>query len=110
MDTIERYKEFSTEMIDRSTSKRRIATTSYPVFPFRDSDIYIYSKSGHRLDILAFQYYGDQSLWWVIARSNNLGKGSFNIPPGIRLRIPHPVDQIVIDQLVYPELRNQLFY
>jgi len=37
---------------------------------------------------LANKYYGDITLWWMIAISNNLGKGTMVVPTGIRLRIP----------------------
>ena len=97
---IERYKRFSTEIMDQSTGNKRIATTNYPVIPYRDTDVYIYSKSSQRLDILAYDYYQDQSLWWVIARANNLGKGTFNIPPGRRIRIPFPLDPYSITTLL----------
>lgn len=105
---VERYKLLSEEMIDRSTGRRRIAHIDYPVLPYRDSDIYLYSRSGDRLDILAYQYYNDQSMWWIIARANNLGKGTFNIPPGRRLRIPYPITELILTQLVTPELREFL--
>lgn len=103
---MERYKEFSTQISDRATGKRRIGTISYPKLPFSNTDVYIYSRSGHRLDILAYDYYGDQTLWWVIAGANNLGKGSFNIPPGIRLRIPYPVDLVTVRELYFEQNRS----
>jgi len=51
-------------------------------------DIYIIGQIGDRLDNLAFKYYGDSSLWWIIARANNIGKGSLVVPLGLQLRIP----------------------
>jgi hypothetical protein len=101
---MERYTRFGNEIIDQSTGKKRISTVSYPFLPYRDSDIYVYSKSGDRLDILAFDYYQDQTMWWIIARVNNLGKGSFNVPPGRRLRIPYPIDDIDIALLLTNEI------
>ena len=38
--------------------------------------------------MLAFEYYQDENLWWVLAEANKLGKGSFDVPPGMRVRIP----------------------
>ena len=48
------------------------------------------SKYDHCLyDILAQQYYGDPSLWWVIASANpQLPKNSYYPPEGSQLRIP----------------------
>ena len=39
-----------------------------------------------KLDNLANKFYGDDSLWWFIARVNNLTTN--NIPAGTSLRIP----------------------
>ena len=52
------------------------------------NDIYIIGQVGDRLDNLAFKYYGDSSLWWIIARANDIGKGDFTVPIGLQLRIP----------------------
>ncbi len=41
------------------------------------------------LDLLAKEFYGDETLWYVIARANNLGKGSMYVPPGEIIRIPY---------------------
>ena len=38
------------------------------------------------LYLLAYNFYGDVSLWWYIARANNLF--TLNIPENIQLRIP----------------------
>ena len=61
-------------------------TTIYIEIPERDDDIWIISQSGDRLDNLAFQFYGDQNLWWYIAKANDIN--TMNIPAGTSLRIP----------------------
>jgi hypothetical protein len=40
--------------------------------------------------LLAWKYYKDQTLWWIIARANQeyIGCDSLFIEPGIRIRIP----------------------
>lgn len=40
-----------------------------------------------RIDLIAWKYYRDVSLWWVIAEFNNIGN-PFEIPVGTVLRIP----------------------
>jgi len=65
-----------------------VKSTIYPVIPPSSNDLYVISKAGDRLDILANRFYNDISKWWIIAVSNNLGKGSMQIESGIRLRIP----------------------
>ena len=61
-------------------------TTIYSTIPETDSDIYVITQHGDRLDNLAFQFYGDQSLWWYIAKANNLS--FMTLPIGTSLRIP----------------------
>ena len=63
-------------------------TKIYPNIPLRDSDIYIVTQGGDRLDTLAYQYYGDQSLWWIIATANNIHDAPFTVPDGTILRVP----------------------
>ena len=62
------------------------ATIIYSSIPESDDDIYIITQHGDRLDLLAHQYYNDTSLWWYIAKANNLK--IMNIPEGTSLRIP----------------------
>ena len=61
-------------------------TTLYQRIPETNGDLHVISTEGDRLDNLAFQFYGDPSLWWYIAKANDLN--SINIPAGTPLRIP----------------------
>ena len=38
----------------------------YPEVPLSFDDIYVITKTEDRLDLLAEQFYGDTSLWWII--------------------------------------------
>jgi len=79
-----RYKH--TKLIkDKNKSVLKYNTTIYEKVPERDDDMYVITQYGDRLDQLAKEYYGDQHLWWFIARVNNLK--SMNIEAGTRLRI-----------------------
>ena len=61
----------------------------YPNIPLSASDVYIITSIGDRLDSLAYQYYNDINLWWVIPMANNNStKGSMFPIPGTQLRIP----------------------
>ena len=80
-----RYKNTNIK-ISKSNSKKGFSTTIYDDVPKSNDDMYVITQEGDRLDNLAFEYYGDQSLWWFIARVNHLN--SMNVPNGTRLRIP----------------------
>ena len=60
----------------------------YPEIPETADDIYIISTAGDRYDVLAREYYGDQTLWWIIASANNSQKASLVLDPGVQIRIP----------------------
>ena len=62
------------------------STTIYSAIPKSDNDIYVLTQDGDRLDNLAFQFYGDQGLWWYIAKANHLT--FMTVEAGISLRIP----------------------
>lgn len=72
----------------KGKNKRRYETMLYPAFEIKNTDRYISSTLGDRCDNVAYEYYKDQRLWWVISRANQLPIGSFQIPPGFRIRIP----------------------
>ena len=65
-------------------------TTIYSSIPESDGDIYIITQYGDRLDLVANTYYNDPTLWWYIAKANNLK--IMNIPEGTSLRIPATTD------------------
>lgn len=69
-------------------SDRVYQQTIIPSFERDERDTYFYARESDRLDLLANEFYGDVTLWWVIASANNLGKGTFSIPPGKLIRIP----------------------
>ena len=77
----------------------RLSTQFYPNLDTTDDSVII-SGMGDRLDILAKEYYGDESFWFVIARSNNLGRGTLNIPPGRLIRIPRYAEYSGIGALI----------
>jgi hypothetical protein len=78
-------------------------TTLLPIIEPHIDDIYIIGQVGDRLDNLAFKYYQDSSLWWIIARANNIGNGSLSVPIGIQLRIPQNQFEIIDE---YKELNG----
>tara|TARA_Y100000593_G_C4248360_1_gene305842 strand:- start:507 stop:767 length:261 start_codon:yes stop_codon:yes gene_type:complete len=65
-------------------------TKIYNEIEKNDSDVMVLTQHGDRFDLLANQFYQDSSLWWVIAKANNMNTN--NIPAGTVLRIPSNVD------------------
>ena len=51
-------------------------------------DYYIIAREQDRMDLLANDFYGDPSLWWVIAMANDIEGDSMFPPLGFQLRIP----------------------
>lgn len=69
----------------------------YPSIPLRDDDIYVATETGDRLDTLAYQYYQNSSLWWIIAAANNIHNAPFGLEDGTMLRIPQNYIQILVN-------------
>lgn len=67
----------------------------YPNIPKKDTDIYVVTQGGDRLDTLAYQFYKDSALWWVIAAANNIHGADFALGDGTILRIPKDYISIV---------------
>lgn len=83
---MERYNKI--EILKTNVGKRYYKTVRYPEIPKSVSDIYIVGQAGDRIDLLAQKYYNDITLWWIIARANNIGKGDLVVPLGKQIRIP----------------------
>ena len=66
--------------------KSYYSTTIYKKVEEKNSDSYFIAQDGDRCDNLAVRFYGDSTLWWFIARTNNLTTN--NIPAGTSIRIP----------------------
>ena len=77
---------YSKTIRDRKTGKIYYTTSIYPKVPENNSDMYFIAQEGDRCDSLANRFYGDSTLWWYIAKVNNLTTN--NIPAGTSLRIP----------------------
>jgi len=81
------------QKLDKSGT-RVYGTTYYPQIPIENADEFIFVKDGDRFDSLAFKYYGDTTLWWVIAKANGL-KGKPVLPTGRIIRIPSDITNII---------------
>ena len=72
-------------------------STLYPHIKKNEDDLYIRTVDGDRLDNLANKYYKNPNLWWVIAQANHIGKGTLVIEPGLQIRIPTDLSEIIND-------------
>jgi phage tail protein X len=81
-----RYQNNQTKVTN--DGRRVYRSKIYPNIPLRDDDIYVASETGDRLDTIAYEYYGDASLWWIIAAANNIHNAPFGLTDGTILRIP----------------------
>jgi len=79
--------------------KRYYKALKYPNIPLSINDIYVITTSGDRLDLLANQFYKDTRLWWIIANANPeiVRRDSFNLKPGLEVRIPTNTTKILND-------------
>jgi hypothetical protein len=83
------------ELRKTQSGKRFYKTVKYPEIRKNITDVYIVGQAGDRIDLLADKYYNDVTLWWIIARANNLGKGDLVVPLGKQIRIPTDISNIV---------------
>lgn len=88
---------YSKIQTQKETKKKYLGSLIYPKIKPTDNDFYIISEATDRLDLLANKYYGDKSLWWVIAVANNLNDASLYIGEGVQLRIPSNLSLILND-------------
>ena len=88
----------TTNIMKDQNSKRRRSTTIFPTIPATANDTFIITTSADRLDKLANTFYGDVSLWWVIAAANGLGKGTLVVPANTKMRIPAKTE--FLDQVI----------
>lgn len=81
-----RYETIGTYKTENS--KKYYTNAIYPAIPETEEDLYIIPSIADRYDTLALEYYGDSSLWWIIASANKNIKASLFPVPGQQLRIP----------------------
>tara|TARA_Y100000361_G_scaffold148459_1_gene161312 strand:+ start:1317 stop:1646 length:330 start_codon:yes stop_codon:yes gene_type:complete len=70
---------------------RYLKHIKYPTnIPYSNTDVYLLTSFGDRLDTLAKKFYDDTRLWWVIAVGNPdiIRKDSISLKAGLRIRIP----------------------
>lgn len=62
----------------------------------RNTDIFtVYNPNKTRLDRIAADVYGDDTLYWIILLANPQYYMEFDIPPGAVIRVPNPIDDVL---------------
>jgi hypothetical protein len=59
-----------------------------PIIPVRNDEIQYTVTFTDRIDLLAYRFYGDPVLWWVIAAANSFELLPNDLKPGETIRIP----------------------
>lgn len=88
-----RYK--NNQIIQSKEGKRVYKTRIMPTINTRIDDIYVMTEYGDRLDLLAYQYYNNATLWWIIAAANDIHDTSLSLEDGKVLRIPRNYLEII---------------
>ena len=94
---MDRYK-FTKIINNKNTGNRVYKSTFYPKIRIGNADKFVYPIDGDRFENLAHRYYGDATLWWIIAQANNIRDGSFGLKPDEQIRIPMDT-QPILDKL-----------
>ena len=81
-----RYQNIGTYTTD--DGKLIYLPTKYPSVATSNNDYYIIARAEDRLDLIAADFYGDSTLWWVVAMANDVPGDSMFVIPGFQLRIP----------------------
>jgi hypothetical protein len=89
-----RYIPTDRNVFNRYDGKRVFRTTRYPKIPYYYDDLYVIATEADYLDSMAYKYYKDPTLWWIIAQANGI-KATLKAPTGKQLRIPRNPDIIV---------------
>lgn len=76
------------EILKSDDGKRYFKNVKYPDIPLSESDIYIETVFGDRIDLISYEYYRTIDDYWIISISNDIPFDSIYIPAGTQLRIP----------------------
>ena len=81
-----RYQNIQTQKSDNG--KTIYLPVKNPSLAPSNSDYYIIAREEDRFDLIASDFYGQPTYWWIIVMANDLPGDSMYAPPGFQLRIP----------------------
>ena len=83
-------------LIQPNTNIKYYKNKIYPYIPPVESDLYIITVDGDRLDNLSYKYYGDIQYWRIISTiNNNINNCSLFPIAGTQLRIPLDLQRVL---------------
>lgn len=99
------YSRYTNTLLKRDANNRRVLmSTIYPPIPKHSDDTYVLTTVGDTLYALSLQYYNSVNYYWIIAEANEgLDKTTQQLLPGLQLRIPSQLTQILAD---FEDLNN----
>tara|TARA_Y100001938_G_scaffold150060_2_gene239430 strand:+ start:1159 stop:1455 length:297 start_codon:yes stop_codon:yes gene_type:complete len=98
---MDRYKH--TKIKRDKNGNRALGITLFPTIPIQDTDTFHFARDFERFDWLAFKYYEDSTLWWIIAKANGYSHES-RPKVGDKIRIPRNISVILDD---FQKLNNK---
>jgi hypothetical protein len=103
MATYDRYSQFRCD--------GSIKLVPFGEVPKKNTDFYEkYERNKSRLDIISYNYYGDPNYGWLIMQANpEYGSLEYEIPNGVMLRIPFPLNESIDDYRKSIETYNKLY-
>lgn len=90
-------------MINRYASNSTFPQPIRKVIPSVTDQIHTL-KMGERLDNIAYKYYGDPGLSWIIMCANPEFDNELDITIGTQLRIPYPLNRVLDDWMINKEI------
>jgi hypothetical protein len=83
--------------LDSDNKRRYYDSLIDPIIEKQDDDIYVMTSIGERLDLLAWKYYSNVDLWWIIAAANpELRKDSLYLEPESQIRVPIDYQKVLL--------------
>jgi len=98
---MDRYKH--TKIKRDKNGNRALGITLFPTIPIQDTDTFHFARDFERFDWLAYKYYEDSTLWWIIAKANGYSHES-RPKVGDKIRIPRNISVILDD---FQKLNNK---
>ena len=96
MARYENYLFTQPSSLDTENKRRYYDTLLDPTIERQADDIYVICSIGERLDLLAYKYYSDSTLWWIIAAANpELRKDSLYLGAGVQVRVPRDYQRVL---------------